>query len=98
MAAASYHARILSPKYGQTPNVKRLTTNRCLPFAVRLQTLDLRVSNVVGYRSACTRQSRAVLSSLHRPHVPITSPNYYVDTIPKSLGIAMRELTVTPRY
>ena len=63
MAAASYHLRILSPKYGQTLNVKPLTTNRALPFAVRLQNLDLQVSNVVDYRSACTRQSRDVLSS-----------------------------------
>ena len=63
MAAASYHPRILSPKYGQTPNVKPLTTNRGLPFAVRLPNLDLQVSNFFGYRSACTRQSRAVLSS-----------------------------------
>ena len=104
MAASSYHLRILSPKYEQTLNVKPLTTNRALPFAVRLQNLDLQVSNVVDYRSACTRQSRDVLSSrsiastLHRLHVSTTSLNYYVDTVPRSLGIAMREWTVTPRY
>ena len=34
MAAAGYHPRILSPKYGQTASVKRLTANRRLPFAV----------------------------------------------------------------
>ena len=34
MAAAGYHLRILSPKYGQTASVKRLTANRRLPFAV----------------------------------------------------------------
>ena len=33
MATASYHTRILSPKYGQTDNVKSLTANRSLPFA-----------------------------------------------------------------
>ena len=35
MAVASYHPRILSPNYGQTGNVKPLTANRGLPFAVR---------------------------------------------------------------
>ena len=33
MATASYHPRILSPKYGQKGNVKSLTANRSLPFA-----------------------------------------------------------------
>ena len=36
MAAASYHPRILIPKYGQTDSVKPQTANRGLPFAVRL--------------------------------------------------------------
>ena len=36
MAAASYHPRILIPKYGQKDFVKPLTGNRGLPFAVRL--------------------------------------------------------------
>ena len=35
MAAASYHPRIASPKYGQMGNVKPLTANRGLPFVVR---------------------------------------------------------------
>ena len=43
MAAASYHPRILIPKYGQTDNVKLLTTNRGLPFAIRRPNLDLKV-------------------------------------------------------
>ena len=43
MAAASYHLRILSPKYGQTGNVKPLTTNRSLSFAVKWPNLDLKV-------------------------------------------------------
>ena len=43
MAAASYHPRILIAKYGQTDNVKPLTTNRSLPFAVRRPNLDLKV-------------------------------------------------------
>ena len=34
MAAASYHLRILSPEYGQMCNVKPLTANRSLLFAV----------------------------------------------------------------
>ena len=46
VAAASYHPRILSPKYGQTGNVKPLTANRSLSFAVKWPILDLKVSNV----------------------------------------------------
>ena len=42
MAAASYHPRILIPKYGQTGNVKPVTANRGLPFVVRWQTSILR--------------------------------------------------------
>ena len=34
MAAASYHPRILIPKYGHTDSVKPLTANRGFPFAV----------------------------------------------------------------
>ena len=45
MAAASYHPRILSPKYGQTGNVKPLTADRNLAFAVKWPNLDLKVSN-----------------------------------------------------
>ena len=44
MAAASYHLRILSPKYGQMGNVKPLTANRSLSFAVKWPNLDLKVS------------------------------------------------------
>ena len=46
MAAASYHPRISSRTYGQTGNVKPLTTNRSLSFAVKWPYLDLKVSNV----------------------------------------------------
>ena len=35
MAAASYHPRILSPKYEHSGNVKPLTVNRSLLFAVK---------------------------------------------------------------
>ena len=42
MIAASYQPRILSPKYGQTDNVKPLTTNLGLPFAVRWPKHDLK--------------------------------------------------------
>ena len=35
MAAASYHPRILSPKYGQTGKVKLLTANGSLSFALK---------------------------------------------------------------
>ena len=35
MAAAKYHPRILSPKYGQTGNVKLLTANGSLSFTVK---------------------------------------------------------------
>ena len=45
MAAASYHPRILIPKYEQTDNVKPLTANRGLQFAVGWPNLDLKVSN-----------------------------------------------------
>ena len=43
MAAANYHLRILSPKYGQMGNVKPLTANRSLSFAVKWPNLDLKV-------------------------------------------------------
>ena len=46
MTAASYHPRISSPKYGQTGNVKLLTANRSLSFAVKWPNPDLKVSNV----------------------------------------------------
>ena len=42
--AASYHPRILSPKYGQTASLKPLTANRRLPFAVRWPDLVFKVS------------------------------------------------------
>ena len=42
MAAASYHPRILSPKYGQTGNVRPLTAKRSLSFEENDQTLILR--------------------------------------------------------
>ena len=44
MAAASYYPRILIPKYEQTDNVKPLTANRGLQFAVGWPNLDLKVS------------------------------------------------------
>ena len=44
MAAASYQQRILSPKYGQTGNVKPLTANRSLSFAVKWPNLNPKVS------------------------------------------------------
>ena len=46
MAAASYHPRILSPKYGQMGNVKLLTANRSLSFPVKWPNLHLKVSIV----------------------------------------------------
>ena len=45
MAVASYQRRILSPKYGQTGNVKPLTANRGLSFAVR-RNIELKGSNI----------------------------------------------------
>ena len=49
IAAASYHPRILSLKYGQTGNVKPLTANRrSLSFAVKWPNLDLKVSIVMN--------------------------------------------------
>ena len=45
MAAASYHLQILSPKYGQMGNVKPLTANRSLSFAVKWPNLDLNPLN-----------------------------------------------------
>ena len=44
-AAASYHTRISSPKYGQKSNVKPLTANRSLLFAVKWLNLDLKFSS-----------------------------------------------------
>ena len=49
MAAASHHPLISSPKYGQTGNVKPLTANHSLPFAVKWPNLDLKVSIVFNY-------------------------------------------------
>ena len=54
MAAASYHPRILSSKYGQTGNVKPLTANHSLSFAVKWPNLDLKVSNEAGSRVRTT--------------------------------------------
>ena len=42
--AASYHLRILSPKYGQTRNGKPLIANRSFSFVVKWPNLDLKVS------------------------------------------------------
>ena len=44
MATASYHPWILRAKYGQTGNVKLLTANRSLSFAVKWPNLDLKGS------------------------------------------------------
>ena len=60
MAAASYHSRILISKYGQTDNVKPLTANRGLQFAVGWPNLDLKVSIV----SRSMADFRAVVSVL----------------------------------
>ena len=54
MAAASYHPRILSSKYGQTGNVKPLTANHSLSFAVKWPNLGLKVSNEAGWRVRTT--------------------------------------------
>ena len=54
MGAASYHTPILIPKYGQTDNVKPLTANRGLPFALRwpnLQTSWTKILLVVNVGS-----------------------------------------------
>ena len=51
MAATSYHPRILSPKYRQTGNVKPLTANCSLSFAVKWPNLDHKVS-VVKFQAA----------------------------------------------
>ena len=40
LAAASYHPRLLSPKYGQMGNAKPLTVNRSLSFAVKWPNLE----------------------------------------------------------
>ena len=49
MAAASYQPRILSVKYGQTGNVKSLTANRSLSFAVKWPNLDPRSLIVIVF-------------------------------------------------
>ena len=46
MAAANYHPRILSPRYRQRCNVKPLTANCSLSFAVKWPNLDHMVSIV----------------------------------------------------
>ena len=50
MAVASYHRQILSPKYGQTGNVKPLTANRSLSFAVKWPNLNLKFSIIFNYK------------------------------------------------
>ena len=46
MAVATYRQQILSPKYGQTGNVKPLTANRSLLFAVKWSNLGLKASDI----------------------------------------------------
>ena len=58
MAAASYHPRILSPKYGQTGNVKPLTANRSLSFAVKWPNLDLNVFNLTPISSELAHENK----------------------------------------
>ena len=43
MVAASYHPRIVSPKYGQTGNLRLLTAKRGFQFTARWLNLDLKV-------------------------------------------------------
>ena len=54
LAAASYHQRILSPKYGETGNVKPLSANRSLPFVVKLPNLYLKVCSLLLNRRTAT--------------------------------------------
>lgn len=46
MAVATYRQQILSPKYGKTGNVKSLTANRSLLFAVKWSNLGLKASDI----------------------------------------------------
>ena len=69
MAAASHHPRILSPKYWQAGNVKRLTANRSLLFAVKWPNLDLKVSTVTGGTFRPTRRIR--LSFVEGAHLDL---------------------------
>ena len=46
MSAATYRQQILSPRYGQTGNVKPLTANCSLSFAVEWSNLGLKASNI----------------------------------------------------
>ena len=50
MAAASYHPRILIPKYGQTGSVKPLSANTRIAFCGKIiwPSFDRKVSNVWG--------------------------------------------------
>ena len=61
MAAASYLPRILSTKYGQTSNVKPLTSNCSLPFAVKWPNLDLKVSIIIFFKTCTSRASSVFL-------------------------------------
>ena len=67
MTAASYHPRILFPKYGQTDIVKPLTANRGLSFAVSIKQFiigrgfsDIRNSEVLG---------KVIVRGYHTSHV-----------------------------
>ena len=48
MAATSNHPQIFSLKYGQMGNVKLLTANHSLLFAVKWPNLDLKVSIIIS--------------------------------------------------
>ena len=48
MAATSNHPQIFSLKYGQMGNVKLLTADHSLLFAVKWPNLDLKVSSIIS--------------------------------------------------
>ena len=49
MTAASYHPLISSPKYEHTGNLKPLTANRSLSFAVKWPNVNLKFSIIFNY-------------------------------------------------
>ena len=72
MAAASYHPQILCPKNRPTGNVKPLTANRSLPFAVKWPNLDLKVSKEWGW-------GYDIKNYAHRPRW-ITASEFKIDS------------------
>ena len=64
MVAASYHPRIVSPKYGQTGNLRLLTAKRGFQFTARWLNLDLK--SIIMMMTAVTMTVRYTLINIRQ--------------------------------